>query len=192
MGLSLVTAPSVEPITTTEAKLHLRVDHADEDALIGGLVTAAREWCEGFQGRAYVTQTWDYTLDSFPGGDGRIEIPKPPLQSITSVSYVDADGATQTVSSSDYTVDTAGIVGSVVPAYGESWPTTRAIPNAVTIRFVAGYGSAADVPETAKAAMKLMLGTYYMSREQAVIGTITAQLPMGVEPLLWMNRVVGF
>lgn len=79
MSLKISVAPLIEPITLAEARLHLRVDSTDEDTLITSLIAAAREDCEAFQNRKYLTQTWEYWLDSFPSTDF-IEIPNPPLQ----------------------------------------------------------------------------------------------------------------
>jgi len=122
-------------------------------------ISAAREYGETFTHRAFVTQTWDDKRDGFPGSsDDAIELPKAPLISVTSVSYVDANGVTQAWSSTLYTVDApAGPKarsGYLVPNYGQVFPTTRDVPNAVTIRFVAGYGVASAVPSLIKACLK--------------------------------------
>jgi uncharacterized phiE125 gp8 family phage protein len=184
MGLSLVTAPAAEPISATEAKAHCRVDHSLDDTLIGTLITAARQRIETWQRRQLVTATWDWKLDDFPrDGDRTFYVPLPPLQSITSITYVDADGNSQTLSSSVYTVDAVSEPGRIVEAYGQSWPATRKQPNAVTVRFVAGYGLAAAVPEATKAALKLLVGHWFANREAVQPGTLT-ELPLAVERLL--------
>lgn len=158
MSLTLVTAPLVEPITVAELHTHLRVDAADEDDLLASLIVAAREYGETFTHRAFLTQTWDDKRDGFPCDDV-IWLPKAPLISVTSVSYVDAAGVTQTWSSTLYTVDApAGPkarAGCIVPNYGQAFPSTRDVVNAVTVRFVAGYGgTAAAVPSLLKACLK--------------------------------------
>lgn len=186
MGLKLITAPSVEPITLEEARQHLRVTSTSEDALILALVTTARLHAEEISERAFVTQTWDYSLDAFPAGI--FELPKAPLQSVTSVTYLDTDGASQTLDSSLYKVDAVSDPGRIAPAYGEVWPSTRDEPNAVTVRFVAGYGLAAAVPRPLKQAMLLILGHLYMNREDTVEGNVYA-LPAGSRALLSTYRV---
>jgi uncharacterized phiE125 gp8 family phage protein len=98
--------------------------------------------------RALLQQTWDLKLNAFPCADW-IELPKPPLLSVTSVSYMDVSGATQALTvTTEYTVDApAGPRcqrGRVVRAYGTIWPTTRDQVHAVTVRFVSGYGAAAS------------------------------------------------
>lgn len=154
-------------------------------------ITAARQYCETFTHRAFITQTWDLAQDVFPGGFDSLWIPKPPLVSVTSVSYVDQPGVTQTWSASLYTVDAPvgpeARKGRLYPAYLQIYPVTRAIENAVTVRFVAGYGAAASsVPAPIKAAMKLLIGNWWMNREAAVIARASADvLPLGVEALLW-------
>ncbi len=192
MALSLVTAPATEPLTLAEAKSHLKSDVTDEDALIDGLIRSAREYVETFTHRALITQTWDLRLEGFPSSfeASAIWLPKPPLVSVTSISYVDTAGATQTWASSNYTVDApAGPwarMGRIVPAWSIYFPVTRSVPNAVTVRFVAGYGAATAVPSSMKSAMKLLIGNWWANREAGAIFRGSADiLPFGVEPLLW-------
>lgn len=193
MALKLVTAPAVEPVSLAEAKLHLRVDSTDEDALISSLITAARQHAEHVTRRAFITQTWEVQMDGWPDGD-TIEVPLPPLQSVTSVSYYDAGGTEYTMPSTDYIVDTKSAPGRIVLAYGKSWPSTTLRPAAgVVVRFVGGYGSAAsDVPAAIKAAMLLHIGALYEHREAVITGQTAVELPLAYEALLWPYRVVTF
>ncbi len=168
--------------------------------------TAARMFCERFTHRSLITTTWDLGLDAFPWyapagytteaqiGANAIWLPQAPLQSVTSVSYVDTNGDTQVWSASNYTVDTpsgptAG-PGRVIPAWSLYYPVTRTVPNAVTVRFVAGYGAAGTVPAPIKSAMKLLIGLWYANREAGVLERASADiLPMGVDALLWPYKV---
>lgn len=171
----LITAPAEEPITLTQAKLQCRVDGSDEDALFTGvIIPAARHMAEQRTGQALVTQTWELALDAFPSAE--IEIEKPPVQSITSVKYLDIDGVEQTVSSTDYALDGYGSMQHrVIPDYGYSWPSSQSVPNAVKVRFVAGFGLATAVPEDIKAWLLLAIGTLYANRETVTQGQ--AELP---------------
>jgi uncharacterized phiE125 gp8 family phage protein len=143
--LSLITAPAAEPITLAEAKLHLKInaDVTAEDSLIAPLIVTARDYVEGFTHRALPLQTWDLLLDGFPGDGAPIRLPKAPAVSVTSVTYIAPDGTSTVWSSALYTTDLpAGPKarsGCIVPAYGEFYPLTRAVPRAVSVRFVAGY-----------------------------------------------------
>ena len=100
----LVTGPAEEPVTRDETKTQLRIDHTDEDSFVDGLITAARAYVEDATFRALVTQTWKLNLEAWPAGNA-IEIPKPPLQSVSSVVYLDEAGASTTWASSNYIVD---------------------------------------------------------------------------------------
>src|SRR5690606_26519144 len=104
------------------------------------------------------TQTLELVLDAFPRTV--INVPLPPLQTVDSIAYIDPDGQTQTLDPQTYDVDAVG--GRVAPAYGEAFPATRAVQNAVTVRFTAGYTS---VPEPIRAAMLLIIGDLYANRE---------------------------
>lgn len=180
------TATGEEPVSLTEAKAHLRVDISTDDTLIQSLIVAAREYCEGFQNRTYISTSKELWLDAFPSKDF-IEIPLPPLASISSVKYYDTSNVEATMSSGDYFVDTKSEPGRVCLGYGKSWPsTTLRSYNGVCITFVAGYGAtAASTPQKVKQAMLLLIGDYYSTREagNASKGTIEA-----VERLLWLDR----
>ena len=183
MGLTLSSGASVEPITTAEAKSQIRVDTSDDDTLIDNYIVAAREHGEQMTRRAFITQTWVWKLDKFPPG-GVMYVPLPPLQSVTSIQYVDANGSTQTWSTDDYDVDISSKPGRIVPVYNGSFPTTRIDTNAVTVTFVAGYGDATtDVPEQLRVAISQLVGHWYEHREEVVTGTIVAKLPNVVETL---------
>ena len=189
MSLKLITAPTVEPVTLTEVKAHLRVDSTDDDTLITSLIQAAREYAEGYQNRALITQTWEMVLDNWPNG-GYIEIPLPPLQSITDIKYKDADGAETTWAATNYIVDPDSYLGRVILADGGSWPTNELYPAAgIRVKFVAGYGLAASVPQTIKQAMLLLIGHWYESREGVSDRNMT-EIPFAVKALLDLNRVI--
>lgn len=176
MSLTLITAPSLEPMTLADAKLHLRVDGTDEDNLITALIVAARRRAEHLLTRALITQTWELTLDEFPAAD--IQLPKPGVLSIVSVKYLDSAGIEQTVDLADYALDAATTPGWVLLASGATWPTTYDGANAVRVRFTCGYGPAAsDVPADVVAWCKLQVGALYRNREGFAAGQTVAELP---------------
>jgi len=187
MGLVLVTAPSVEPISTAEAKSHARVEGTADDTLIGEFIVAARQYCEDVQRRAYVTQTWDLILDDFPF-DG-FRIPLPPLQSVTYVQYTDSDGTVATASTSVYLTDLSNEPGRISLKYSQVWPTVTLQPmNGVTIRFVAGEGDAgSSVAEIHRSAVKVLAAHLYENRE-ATSEIAMNEIPLGLKSLLGVRK----
>lgn len=170
MILTLVTPPQTEPVSLDEAKDHLRVSANDDDVRITGYITAARKWIENYTGRALLTQTWDMWLKEFPYSTEDVDIPKAPLQSITFINYVDADGNTQTLSSSIYSVDTDSIPGEVYLGYNQTWPTTRWQRKAVNIRFIAGFGDDPDdIPREIIEAILLQVQILYEQPSDAIL-----------------------
>lgn len=194
MALKLITAPTAEPVTLAEAKLHLRVDTTDEDTLITNMIQTAREYCEGFQNRAYLDQEWELVLDEFPAAN-HIEIPRPPLQSVVSLTYVDNTGASTVWDAANYIADTASEPGRLVLAYGKTWPSVTLQPaGGVKVRFKAGYPNTevAKVSQKVKLAMLLLVGHWYEHREAVAVGTVARDIEFAVEALLWQDRVVTF
>lgn len=158
-GTALITAPTNEPLTLIEVKDHLwakeQRDKTDtsQDPYFDRLITAARQIFEDRTNRQVITATWELKLTRFPIGCRQLLIPKAPLQSVTSVTYSDTSGESQTLASSKYDVVTSEEPGYIELAYGESWPSTRREANAVVVRFVAGYGALTAVPQNVKFAM---------------------------------------
>ena len=182
MSLKLVTAPEQEPITLTEAKDHLRVDTEDDDSVISGLILAARQWAEEYTGRQLATATLDWFIDGFCQ---QFSVPLPPLQSVTSIKYLDTAGVEQTLSASTYRVDAVSEPGRVALDYGKAWPCTYPVINAVTVRFMAGY---AAVPEPIRQALLLLIGELYDQRQESVPSQINS-VPFGVRALLTPYKV---
>ena len=161
MALTLITPPTVEPISLSEAKASpsLRVAVATDDTAITALIRSARIAAENYSLHVFITRTLELVLDGFPTGG--IELLCPPIQSVTSIKYIATDGTEQTLDPLLYSVDDDSSPGLTVPAYGKSWPATRDEVNAVRVRYVAGYGAAADVPEDIKTCIKAVTGIQY-------------------------------
>lgn len=193
MPLRELSPPQDEPVSLEEAKLHLRVDASDEDDLITGLISAAREWCEQRCGVAFMQRTLLYTLPKFPADD-YIELPMAVAGdfSLTSFMYWNADGVYGAVAAISYTDDVAQPIRLGLKP-GSQWPSTYGRSDSVQITYQAGWANAADVPARAKQAIKLLVGHWYANREDVVTGTIATQVQTAAEALLeslWPGNLV--
>jgi uncharacterized phiE125 gp8 family phage protein len=151
---------------------HLRSANGDlEDDYIERLIRTAGVEAERFTKRAFLTQTFALVLDGFVNP---IVLPRPPLQAVTSITYLDADGVTQTLQGSPSLYQVSAPVGPtsrrgrIRPIYGTVWPTTRVQMDAVRVEFVAGYGDGEDVPFPILEGMLLMIGEMYKQRSESV------------------------
>ena len=180
-------------VATFSADVNLITGDTNEDAYLTALIIAARKFCENYQNRAYITQTWEMSLDYWNSYDEIIEIPKGNLQSIRSIIYKDSDGVSTTISNTDYVVSTRSVLGRVCPAYGKTWVSFTPYPlDAIVIKFACGYGStASSVPETVKQAMYLLISHWYENRlPLADKMTVAEELNFTISALLWQERIV--
>lgn len=186
MSKKIVTPPDTPPVTLTEVKRQRRITGSDEDAELTRLIVAAREYAENYLNSALITQTWDLFLDSFSSA---IELPRYPLQSVTTVKYTDTAGVQQTLDSGVYTVSTHTVPGKITLAYNQDWPDIQSVVDAVEIRFVAGYGDAStDVPEAIRNAMFLLIGHWHENTEASSVVNLN-NIPFGITALLDQSRV---
>jgi uncharacterized phiE125 gp8 family phage protein len=193
----VVTAATEEPLSLDEAKAQLRRDDdfVADDVLIASLVQAAREQVERDTGRALITQTLDLYFDEPPYGC-ELRVPRPKLQSVTSVKTYDVDHTETTLSTAAYYVDIASEPGRILLNNGYQWhsaPSRDA--NALIVRAVCGYGSRSAVPEQLKRAMALLISTLYEHREKVVISQFAGQfidLPYGYEELIANYQIAAF
>jgi uncharacterized phiE125 gp8 family phage protein len=139
MPLITITPPDAEPVSVEDVKIAARLDaESFDDQMALLLIPAIRREAEHQLGRRLITQTVELVLDEFPAGE--IDLLLPSVQSITSVKYLDSAGDEQTVLNTDYSLDNAKAPARVLLATGASWPATYAVPNAVRVRYVVGYG----------------------------------------------------
>lgn len=197
MTLYLVSRSTTAVVSLEQMKLHLRVDTDDDDDLILAIEQAAVEHIDGPDGslqRAIVDQTWDLKLCGF---SWYIEVPLPPLISIESVKYYDADGVLQTADDETYEAVNIGSKspGRIILKSGSSWPAVYTQSEPVIVRFRAGYMDTGqspaepNVPKPIIAAIKLMAGTLYAHRETVVIGQTAVEVPFAAEWLLQSYKV---
>lgn len=204
MPYILVTPAASEPVSLVEAKAHLRVDVTDDDLLITSLISSARLHAEMVTQRQFVTATWKLVLDAFPGPSlmgvpagvpfslpgHAVLLNKSPVQSVTSIKYLDMAGVQQTMPSTDYTVDTSTEPARITPVFGKIWPISMPQIGAVEITFNSGYSA---VPEGIKSWIKLRIASLYENREEVALmnrGKIEP-LPF-VDGLLDPYRVVTY
>lgn len=170
MSLTLQTAPTELPVTIDEVKDQTRYTESDQDAVFYEIIRAIVSQLDGAAGllnRALITQTWALTFDQFPSSGKRIKLPLPPVQSITSIQYIDENGATQTWAASKYKLlnaNNATRPAMIEEAHGEAYPSTRDEGEAVTITFVAGYGARNDVPWHTRHLIKMMVAAAWCDR----------------------------
>ena len=166
--------PAFEPLTLAEAKQHLRVEVADDDALITSLVAAARQYIEGRTGRILCSRAYLVELGGFLRDGQDIVLPVSPVSAVSSVSYFDSNGATQTLTAGNRLALHLHPPRVRLPVSSSVWPETITVEDAVTVSLTAGYTSIGAVPETAKHAVRLLIGHWYENREAVVQGTSTS------------------
>jgi uncharacterized phiE125 gp8 family phage protein len=174
MNLTLITPPTTLPVTLDAVKHRVRVSFNDDDDDISQMIATATSYLDGargYIGGCLLSQTWELTVDwRFP--DKEIPLSLGPVQSITSVNYIDPDGVEQTLDSFMLAKGTNFNPSYLTPAYGQQWPSVRCQRQAIKVRFVAGYQDAASVPAQIKQAIMVMVCQWYQDREGVDSGII--------------------
>ena len=183
-SLTRATQPVVEPVSVSDAKVHLRVDGDEDNLYIASLIAAARDWVESYLDRTLVKTQWTLKMDRFPIGD--IELPRPPMLPLSvSLTFTSESGAVSVLASNLYRVDSASTPGVVRPLREADWPAYMDDANAITITFWAGYGEdGRSVPAAIKHAMLMLVGFWYENRSSVIVGSISKPLEFAVESLL--------
>jgi len=139
-----ITPPAFEPLSRAEAKLHLRTGLTDEDAWFDRTIPAARRQVETDTNRTFVQTVWEMTFDQFPI-ERYIELPRPPLVSVASLSSFDLlTGLETVVDPSTYYLDTYSQPGRVILVPGKIWPTGVRWQQGGKVRWTAGYSGVAQ------------------------------------------------
>ena len=179
------TGASTTAVSVADFKLHARIYHTQDDTPLANTVLAATQVIEHETHRALITRSFVLSLAGFPEC-GEVILPKSPMVSVTSITYADAAGATQTLSSSVYHTYSVNGVGRVVLKTTASWPSTLGTGGMdVTITFTAGYGSTAgSIPASLVHAVLLQGSHMYEIRTSVNIGSVANEIPMTVQRLI--------
>jgi len=213
-SLVRATEPASNPVTLDQAKLHLRIDNTDDDALISNLVAAATRWAEDYCDRTFCHTQWQMRVDSFYGAigspvqfglkadgnniEGRqgvvpqmdLELPRPPMVltgTATSVSIAytpGVSGTTATLSTTEYRVDRQATPGVCRPLYGQTWPTHLVDQNSVVVTWWAGYSADGTSVPATVKSAVLMIVSHLWSNRDAAQETALSEVPFGVKALL--------
>lgn len=233
-GLIVQTEPTSEPVSLVDAKNFLKLSVDDDDVLIGIMITAAREAAESFCARSFAIKSYLQVHDAFPyytdtqfsqqayppnysslsaysttmwNYSQMIKLGAPPAIAVQGIDYIAFDGTTKTLlQDTDFVLDNVQEPSRIFPMPGGMWPPCAYTPNAVHIRFTAGFGSAAvdptpvdgEVPKGAgsqpmpgrvKLAILQSLANWYENRE-SVTAAAMKELPQHCQMLLWSLRVM--
>lgn len=189
MPTKVITAPTYEPISAADVAEYIRVDDlAQDELLLEGMITAARQYLEQYLNRPIATQTLEEALT----GWANPIVLDSSLQSVTSIKYLDLNGVEQTLASNQYLVDTYSEPAQITPAYNVEFPELYAVPNNVKVRYVAGYTSGGSpdlnpMPKPLRFAMMLIIGDLYANREAG--GDKAYQINPTVQSLLQFYRL---
>lgn len=186
-------APVMLPVSLEEAKAHVGAgEFSDDNIKIEGYLNAAIEYLDGrgVLGQALISQTW---RNDFGGFDCRLRLSPGPVSSVTTVTYYDGSNVQQTLSTSVYRLLTDELGPYIVTKPGQVWPSAYCREDAVSVTFVAGFGTLpSSVPAPVRAAILLLTAHLYENREPVNIGNITTDLPFSLAALISNYRRVGF
>jgi uncharacterized phiE125 gp8 family phage protein len=176
-------------IDASAAKAWLKVETNTDDALIGGLVTAAIAHIEKMTGKFLSVKPFTQELAGFPCRHPySLRLTRAPVVTVSAVTYDPADG-TDPVELADYRL-VEGLNGALLPAFGQVWPSTLAGPSVVRITGTAGYGDG-EAPELDQACL-MLVAHWYQNREAVNVGANTVtELPLGVQALIGPYRPIG-
>lgn len=186
--LELLDAPATTPITLAEVKDQLRVEGSDDDTLLTRLIDVAVAYTDvkGALGQAMITQKWGQWVNSTP--PQTVSLILGPVTGVTAVKYYDTDGVLQTDTLSNYQVTGTEFATIIGPKSGFNWPVTQDRSDAIRIEYEIGYGeTTADVPQTIRHALMLLVGHWYDNRENTQMDELS-NIPFGFESLLNMHR----
>ena len=192
-SLRRYTEPATEPVTLAEAKTHCRVDTSDDDTYMTALINLGRIYVEDILDITMITTVWEARYDVFPLWE--LTLPRPPMAAQTvTVIYRDESGTNQTITSvAGFQADPYVTPGRIYPLYNGVWPAVRGDENSVTVRWTAGYGAAASVPQNLKHLVLLLVAHWYANREPVTQANLQLQnIPMTFQTLLAQSGWGGY
>lgn len=176
------------PVSVEDCKKDIKIEDLPEDELLGDYIEAACALVggkDGIVGKILTSETWDLKLCS---ARGCVVLPISPVQSIVSIEYFDSTNTLRQLNVNDFDLYGNEDSAFIEPKTGVSWPSVFPRRDALKIRFVAGFGAAADVPKNITRAIRLIVAHWYTNREAVTVGVTAKELPLAVDSLLNISR----
>ena len=155
----------LDNVADTSLGAEVPAQNTTGDSELKGLITAARTHVENYLRRDLISQRWQLKTSSLPSC-GELALPRNPVLSVESISYLDPSGALQSLATTEWELERGTLPAVIHRAYQKTWPSVQPSRVPVLLLFTSGYGAAAsDVPEPIRQAIKLLLGELYQNRE---------------------------
>lgn len=181
MASLTINTPPQRALTAAQIRLHSRIDHTAEDALLEAYIDAAQRQAEEITGRPVGETVYALRLSEFPAGNEPILLPRPPCKSVDLLTWIDRNGQPQTAEAEDLQIGLHCEPARIYPLPGQRWPATSPHhADAVTVMFTAG---GTTINPMVLQAIRLAVADWYEHRESTVEGTVS-RLPNGFERLL--------
>lgn len=181
----LITPPSEDVVSVDQARRNCSIDGTDHDETLAELIQQARNYCEENTDVCLLTTVWEITCDAFPCGAKPLTLPRWPVQSIVSVTYVDTAGDEQSLDVADLSLRIDHLGRARVATVGwANWPSTMHTPDAVRVRFTAGWTRPEDVPAVWTRAQLMLIAWWFEQREAGVLGSAASKAPIGIDDLI--------
>lgn len=186
--LSKVHGEIESPVAVESCKLDSKIECDEDDLLLEDYIAAACALVggkDGIVGKILTAETWDLKLGAV---SGCVVLPLSPVKSIASITYFDVDNQSQSLDVDDFYLYGDEDSAFIEPKSGVSWPSLYNRRDAITIRFVAGFGDPVDVPKNITRAIRLIVAHWYENRSAVLVGETAQELPLAVESLLGISR----
>lgn len=177
-----VAAPTTEPVAVDTLRQQMRRDDNDEDVLIEAMGKAARAHVEKYCGVRFSSRS--SVAMKCDGWSDMARLPEAPVTAIASITYLDNDGVSQTLSTDVYELRSDDLEAAVVLKYNQSWPSIQ-LGSRITVTATVGY---ATIPPDVAWAIQMLAAHLHENREASVVGVSAETIPMGVESLLVNHR----
>lgn len=183
----LITAAQFEPISLQQLKTQVQLadDYREHDNELQALITAAREKYESDTGLVLCSSSWRLNFDQWPVS--YLELPTRTVSGISSIKYIDATGAQQTVASTVYELDAAYPSPQIRLKDNQQWPTIRGHKGDIEINYVAGHANQGAVPYRDQQAILLLAANWFENRT-GMIASNVSESPVGYNHLV-INRM---
>lgn len=176
-------------VPLADLKKHVAIDAAEiyYDDMLTDMQLAAIEWIESKARVTLRSATFDVFYDMLPHGREPLYLPLWPVTSVTSFTYIDDAGATQTIATANLQIELSSQPAALYPLPEQVWPDTQyEKQRAVTVRIVAGGNS--ETPAMVKHAIKLLVAHWFRNRETVITGTVSKDLEKTVDALVVQFR----